>query len=59
MSATAPPARRRDVQGGPPLLAPVLAYGALMVAAVIVSARVPQPSAAAASVLAYDRAGAA
>jgi hypothetical protein len=43
-------------QGGPPLLAPVIAYGALMIAAVALSARVPQPSAAATAVLAYDQA---
>ena len=48
-------ARQAGPQGGPPLLAPVLAYGALMIAAVILSARAPQPSAPAASVLAYDR----
>ena len=51
-TATAPPARRL---GGPPLLVPVLAYGALMVAAVILSATSPQPSASAVSVLVYDR----
>lgn len=50
---SASPARRP--QGGPPLLVPVLAYGALMIAAVILSARSPQPAASAASVLAYDR----
>jgi hypothetical protein len=55
VSSTAhPAARQRAAQGGPPLLAPVLAYGALMVAAVIVSVKVPQPSASAAAVLAYD-----
>lgn len=43
-------------QGGPPLLAPVIAYGTLMIAAVALSARVPQPAAAAATVLAYDQA---
>jgi hypothetical protein len=53
-AATARPARR--AQGGPPLIVPALAYGALMVTAVILSARSPQPSATAASVLAYDRA---
>jgi hypothetical protein len=53
MTATAPATRRRP-RGGPPLLAPALAYGALMVTAVILSARTPQPSASAASVLAYD-----
>jgi hypothetical protein len=50
---TASPARRP--QGGPPLLVPVLAYGVLMIAAVILSAGSPQPSAFAASVPAYDR----
>jgi hypothetical protein len=54
-AATTSPAAHRP-QGGPPLIAPVLAYGALMVAAVILSARSPQPSASAGSVLAYDRA---
>jgi len=53
-AATAAPARRP--QGGPPLLTPVLAYAGLMIAAVILSAKSPQPSASAASVLAYDRA---
>ena len=43
-------------QGGPPLLAPALAYGALMIAGVILSARTPQPSAAATDVLSYVRA---
>jgi hypothetical protein len=52
-TATAPPGRR--AADGPPLIVPVLAYGALMVAAVILSARSPQPSASAVSVLAYDR----
>lgn len=52
-TTTAPAARRP--QGGPPLVVPVLAYGALMVAAVILSARSPQPSASAAAVLGYDR----
>jgi hypothetical protein len=59
-NATAPnpgaPVRRTGgrPQGGPPLLAPLLAYGALMVASVILSASTPQPTASAASVLAYD-----
>jgi hypothetical protein len=52
MTTTMPAARRP--QGGPPLIAPALAYGALMITAVILSVRTPQPSAAAASVLAYD-----
>ena len=52
MTATVPAARRS--LAGPPLIIPVLAYGALMVTAVILSVRTPQPSATAASVLAYD-----
>ena len=57
MTATDTPAavRRPQAQGGPPPLAPVLAYGVLMVTAVILSAAGPSPSASAASVLAYDR----
>jgi hypothetical protein len=56
MTATdSAPAARRP-QGGPPLLAPALAYGALMITAVILSAASPRPSASAASVLAYDHA---
>jgi len=56
-SAPARPAMRRrpGPQGGPPLLIPALAYGALMIAAVVLSARTPQPSAAATAVLAYQR----
>lgn len=42
-------------QGGPPLIAPVLSYAALMVAAVILSVKSPQPSSSPASVLAYIR----
>jgi hypothetical protein len=45
--------RRTRPQGGPPLLAPALAYGALMVTAVVLSVRAPQPSATAA-VAAFD-----
>jgi hypothetical protein len=57
MATTAPPAvGRRGRQGGPPLLAPTIAYAALTIAAVILSAKVPQPGATAGSVLAYDRA---
>jgi hypothetical protein len=52
MTATVPAARRP--QGGPPLIVPALAYGALMATAVILSVRTPPPSATAASVLAYD-----
>jgi hypothetical protein len=54
-TATPPSAVRRPrPQGGPPLLAPALAYGALMVTAVALSARVPQPSASGTAVAAYD-----
>jgi len=49
------PTTRRP-QGGPPLPAPALAYGVLMIASVVLSATTPQPSAPAASVLAYDQA---
>ena len=38
------------------MLAPALAYGALMIAGVVLSARTPQPSATATDVLAYVRA---
>jgi hypothetical protein len=54
-TAMPPPAVRRGrPQGGPPLLAPALAYGVLMVTAVVLSARVPHVSAAATAVAAYD-----
>jgi hypothetical protein len=56
MTSSPPGARRGRPQGGPPLLAPALAYGALTIAAVVLSAAVPHPSASAESVLAYDRA---
>jgi hypothetical protein len=56
MTSSQPGARRGRPQGGPPLLAPALAYGALTIAAVVLSAAVPHPSASAESVLAYDRA---
>lgn len=49
--ATSPRARP---QGGPPLLAPALAYGVLMVTSVILSATSPQPSASATAVVSYD-----
>ncbi len=52
-TATASPARRP--QGGPPLITPVLAYGVLMVTGVILSAKIPQPSATATAALTYDR----
>src|SRR6201995_4332820 len=55
-SAGDPAVRRPGPQGGPPLLAPALAYGALMIAGVVLSARTPQPSATATDVLAYVRA---
>ena len=56
MTATAPSTPgRTGPQGGPPLLVPALAYGALMIASVILSARVPQPSASASALLAYER----
>jgi hypothetical protein len=56
MTSSQPDARRGRPQGGPPLLAPALAFGALTIAAVVLSAAVPHPSASAGSVLAYDRA---
>jgi hypothetical protein len=56
MTSPQPGARRGLPQGGPPLLAPALAYGALTIAAVVLSAAVPHPSASAESVLVYDRA---
>ncbi|MYV99552.1 DUF4386 domain-containing protein [Streptomyces sp. SID3343] len=46
----------RRPQSGPPLLAPVLAYAVLTVAAVIVNRSTPHPDASGAAVLAYDRA---
>jgi hypothetical protein len=48
--------RTARMQAGPPLLAPLLAYGALMVTSVILSASSPHLSASPASVLSYDRA---
>lgn len=47
---------RAGPQGGPPLLGPVIAYGALMVTAVALLATVPQPGTSAAAVLSYDQA---
>jgi hypothetical protein len=47
---------RTRPQGGPPLLAPVIAYGVLMVTAVALLAKVPQPGAPVAAVLSYDQA---
>jgi hypothetical protein len=56
MTGTSPPtARRPGPQGGPPLLVVALAYGALMITSVILSARTPQPSASAAALLAFER----
>jgi hypothetical protein len=49
--ATIPRARQ---QGGPPLLAPALAYGVLTITAVILSATSPQPSASASAVVSYN-----
>jgi hypothetical protein len=54
-AAVHPTARQRRPQGGPPLLAPALAYGALMIASVALSARTPQPAASAATLLGYVR----
>jgi len=55
MTAASPAARRGGQQGGPPLLAPALAFAALTIAGVALSARSPQPAASAASVLSYVR----
>jgi hypothetical protein len=49
------PARQRRPQGGPPPLIPALAYGALLIAAVIVSIGGPRPTSSAADVLSYAR----
>src|ERR1700745_1301529 len=50
------PNTRRGPQGGPPLLAPALAYGALLIAAVAVWIGAPQAGASAASTLSYAQA---
>jgi hypothetical protein len=50
---TSPTPRRP--QGGPPLLAPAIAYGALMIAAAALAAGVPHPDASAAAFLSYDQ----
>jgi hypothetical protein len=51
-----PAARRRPgSQGGPPLVVPALAYGVLMIASVVLSARTPQPSATASALLDFER----
>ena len=49
------PANLRRAQGGPPPLVPALAYGALMIASVAVSAGGPDPATPAAGALAYAR----
>ncbi|MGH3439566.1 MAG: DUF4386 domain-containing protein [Sciscionella sp.] len=48
------PARRHVPQGGPPLLAPALAFAVLTVASLVLGAAGPRPGTAAAVVLAYD-----
>src|ERR1700744_3813187 len=53
-ASTRAPIPRARQQGGPPLLAPALAYGVLTITAVILSATSPQPSASAAAVLSYN-----
>src|SRR5712672_2433499 len=50
------PNTRRGPQGGPPLLAPALAYGALLIASVAVWIGAPQAGASAASTLSYAQA---
>src|SRR6185437_2424741 len=50
------PTARRGPQGGPPLLAPALAYGALLIASVAVWICAPQAGASAASTLSYGQA---
>jgi hypothetical protein len=50
------PNTRRGPQGGPPPLAPALAYGALLIAAVAVWIGAPQAGASAASTLSYAQA---
>jgi hypothetical protein len=55
MTTAHPTARRGGPQGGPPLIAPALAYGALAIASAALSVRIPLPSASAASLLAYVR----
>jgi hypothetical protein len=55
MTTAHPTARRGGPQGGPPLIALALAYGALAIASVALSTRTPLPTASAASVLAYVR----
>jgi hypothetical protein len=50
------PNTTRGPQGGPPLLAPALAYGALLIASVAVWIGAPQAGASAASTLSYAQA---
>src|SRR6266487_5851637 len=50
------PTARRGPQGGPPPLAPALAYGALLIASVAVWIGAPQAGASAASTLSYAQA---
>ena len=50
------PTTRRGPQGGPPPLAPALAYGALLIASVAVWIGAPQAGASAASTLSYAQA---
>jgi len=50
------PVTRRRPQGGPPPLAPALAYGALLIASVAVWIGGPQPGTSAASTLSYAQA---
>ena len=50
------PNTRRGPQGGPPPLAPALAYGALLIASVAVWIGAPQAGASAASTLSYAQA---
>jgi len=50
------PVTRRRPQGGPPPIAPALAYGALLIASVAVWIGGPQPGTSAASTLSYAQA---
>src|SRR5579862_6283323 len=55
-AAAQPAAGRRGRQGGPPLLAPALAYAVLAIVATILLVTTPHPGASGGTVLAYDRA---
>jgi hypothetical protein len=55
MTAARPAARRDAQQGGPPLLAPALAFAVLTIVSAALSARIPHPAASAATMLAYVR----